>query len=108
MKAIVKFAMFVVVLSGLPLLANAESWKAIEGLDGQYVDLDSASRNGDLATISKRRLNAGFVRKDTLTFDCSRNTLEEVNGMVPVPKELEPVFDKACSRINTNSFWKWL
>ena len=104
MRAAIKLTTFVVVLFGLSFVANAEDWKAIDGMDGQYVDLDSASRNGDLATIKKRRLNAGFERKETLTFDCVRNTLEEVNGILPVSKELEPVFDKACAR--GFKFWK--
>lgn len=83
----------------LPAVAEAERWVGVERVDKNtgkkhvlYVDTDSVSRKGNIATINTRWAsspNEITARK----FDCVRD--KESAYSAPVSKF---VFDKACKR----------
>ena len=92
---------------GLPLICHAENWEAVYTQPDPenivvYVDTDSASRKGDIATIYER---IGVGPKALQTYDCVRKKvfgswnekkLNELN------EKTTPSFEKACK-----SFWEF-
>ena len=105
-KAMIKtFAgvMFLVIWILLPALAKAEDWVSVLADPPTYVDADSISRNGDLATIVVRHISSG-AKTETWTFICIRRKHVVAGptgtiGVMDLRDEQEKViFDKACKR----------
>lgn len=95
--------LFVLFLSAISTTVRAEKW--LDAGNGVYVDADSASRNGDIATI-QARLNASRSLK--ITFDCRKQLILGYEGnesQKPEPVSADSVaFIAACRR--WYEFWK--
>lgn len=105
MKPLTRAGVLLVLGMSLPVVAKAEHWVGMERIDKNsgkkyvlYVDTDSVSRKGNIATINTRWAN----RPNEITerkFDCVRD--KQITSQSSISKF---VFNKACKRFW--QFWK--
>jgi len=105
-KAVMKtFAriIFLVIWIMPPAVAKAENWVSVLTEPPTYVDTDSISRKGDLATIVVKQIYSG-AKTGTWTFVCFRGKVvgrgptEPIEVMDLRDEQDKVIFAKACKR----------
>jgi hypothetical protein len=79
----------------IPTNSIAENWKSVG--EGFYVDIDSSSRRGDIASVNVR--NGRSIDRES--FDCKKRLLLSGTGKeIPISEwaVLDGMFKAACTR----------
>ena len=106
------YGITIIIGLSLPMVVQAENWVSVftDSAKGTvvYIDADSASRKGDLGTITIKSVGEGggsSVSTDTAQFDCNLKTTIEKGRSVKISEELPAtrnlllkILEKACKR----------
>ncbi len=108
MNTLTGSSILLAVTLGFPLTALAEKWEGVYTYPEPnntvvYVDTDSASRKGEIATIYEK---VGVSPKTLRTYDCVRDKVLQSwpeKKIADLDEATRPGFEKACK--NLWPFW---
>lgn len=97
MKPLPAFFVYVLLflIGTIPTSSIAENWKSVG--DGFYVDVDSATRRGDIGTVDVK--NGREISEQS--FDCKKRVfLPRTGKEIPISEwaVLDGMFNAACNR----------